>query len=434
MDTGAAMIAEFTVQNYRSFKEKHTFSLVSTKDKELSDSNTFEAGNKLRFLKTAVIYGANASGKSNFFRALSFFRNFAVFSGPQKQAGDTIEVDAFYFSRQTEHEPSSFELVFFMKNNDEKNIRYRYGFSVTQEEVITEYLFAILNVREVALFTREKQEIVTTDYFREGAKIKSAVRQNCSFLSVCAQTNGETAVSIIRYFQDMLITSGLRNIASVTKKQLRRPDNNALGDVLDFLHFADIQVNELQVEREPVDIEQSLPGLTAFLKRDPQTEPAERETYFFGHTYFDNNKDAGTVLIPEHQESSGTRKLFTYAVPITSALENGTPLFIDEFDAQLHPLILENIIKLFNSPDKNPKNAQLVISCHAVNILANKLFRRDQIWFCEKDQYGATDLYSLVEYDEPVRNDAAFGKNYLQGKYGAVPYINEIALQIGNRE
>ena len=125
--------------------------------------------------------------------------------------------------------------------------------------------------------------------------------------------------------------------------------------------------------------------------------------------------------------------MFAYAIPVISALENGTPLFIDEFDTQLHPLILENIIKLFNSPDKNKKNAQLVVSCHAVNILTNKNFRRDQIWFCEKDQYGATDLYSLVEYDEPVRNDAAFGKNYLQGRYGAIPYINEIVLQIGNK-
>jgi AAA15 family ATPase/GTPase len=428
------MIAEFTVQNYRSFKEKHTFSLISTKNKELSESNTFEMGDKLRFLKTAVIYGANASGKSNFFRALAFYRNFAVFSGPRKQVGDTIEVDAFYFSKQAEHEPSSFELVFFMKNTDGKNIRYRYGFSVTQEEVITEYLFAILNVREVALFTREKQEIVTTDYFREGAKIKSAVRQNCSFLSICAQINGEIAVSIVRYFQDMFITSGLQNIAFLTKNRLRKSDNNALTDVLDFLHFADIQVSELQVEHEPVDTSELPPRIAEFLKGNPQEKPPERETYFFGHVCFDDEENVGTVLIPEHQESSGTRKLFTYAIPITSALENGTPLFIDEFDAQLHPLILENIIKLFNSPEKNPKNAQLIISCHAVNILTNKLFRRDQIWFCEKDQYGATDLYSLVEYDEPVRNDAAFGKNYLQGKYGAVPYISEIALQIGNHK
>jgi AAA15 family ATPase/GTPase len=232
----------------------------------------------------------------------------------------------------------------------------------------------------------------------------------------------------------MLITSGLQNITSVTKSRLRKSDGKAFRDVLDFLHFADIQVNELQVEREPVDMSELPPDLAEALRRNPQEKLPERETYFFGHICFDKEENAGTVLIPEYQESSGTRKLFAYAVPFTSALENGTPLFIDEFDAQLHPLILENIIKIFNSPEKNPKNAQLVISCHAVNVLTNKLFRRDQIWFCEKDQYGATDLYSLVEYNEPVRNDAAFGKNYLQGKYGAVPYINEIFLQIGNRE
>jgi AAA15 family ATPase/GTPase len=429
------MIAEFTVQNYRSFKGRQTFSLVATKNKELSESNTFEMGGKLRFLKTAVMYGANASGKSNFFRALMFFMHFAVLSGPRKQAGDIIDVDAFYFSKQTEHEPSSFELVFFIENNEGKHIRYRYGFSVTPEEVVTEYLFAVFNVREVALFTRDKQEIVTTSYFREGSRIKSAVRQNCSFLSVCAQTNGEIAVSIVQYFQSILVVSGLQNITSVMKNWLRKSNDDAfLKDILDFLHFADIQVNKLQVERKPVNINELPPPLAELLKRNPQEKLTEQITYFFGHSYFDNEENVGTVLVPEQKESSGTQKLFEYAAPFISTLELGTPLFIDEFDAQLHPLILENIIKLFNSPEKNPKNAQLVISCHAVNILTRKLFRRDQIWFCEKDQYGATDLYSLVEYDEPVRNDAAYGKNYLQGKYGAVPYINEIALQLGNRE
>ncbi|MDR1230846.1 MAG: ATP-binding protein [Spirochaetaceae bacterium] len=429
------MIAEFTVQNYRSFKERHTFSLVATKSRELLDSNTFEAGDKLRFLKTAVICGANASGKSNFFKALSFFTTFAVYSGPRKQVGDTIEVDAFYFSKQTEHEPSSFELIFFMKNDAGKNVRYRYGFSVTPKEVITEYLFAIFNVREVALFTRDKQNITTTVYFSEGGKIKSATRQNCSFLSVCAQANGEIAVSIVQYFQNMLITSGLQNNMNLTKNRFSKSnDEGTSSEVLDFLHFADIQVKKLHIERELISIAQLPPEFQAFLKSDPQARPPEQTSYFFGHTYFDNDKNIDTVLIPEHEESSGTRKLFAYAIPITSALKNGTPLFIDEFDAQLHPLILENIIKLFNSSPKNPKNAQLVISCHAINILTNKLFRRDQIWFCEKDQYGATDLYSLVEYDEPVRSDAAFGKNYLQGKYGALPYISEIALRLGDRE
>ena len=151
----------------------------------------------------------------------------------------------------------------------------------------------------------------------------------------------------------------------------------------------------------------------------------------FGHIVYDENTPAGEIYFEEIEESSGTRKLFSYSSYILRALDKGTPLFIDEFDTMLHPLIIEGVVKLFNSSITNPKNGQLVISCHAVNIMTNKLFRRDQIWFCEKDQYGATDLYSLVEYKELVRKDASYNKSYLQGKYGAIPYFNEILIQTG---
>jgi AAA15 family ATPase/GTPase len=428
------MIAEFTVENFRSFKEKQTFSLLATKNKELLDSSTFEIDKKQRLLKSAVIYGANASGKSNFFQALVFFLNFSVWSGPRKQAGDIIEIDYFYFSKQTEQGPASFELIFYLKNTDRKNIRYRYGFTITHEEVIAEYLFAIYNTREVTLFTREKQDIVTTNYFHEGSRIKSAVRSNCSFLSVCAQNNGDIATKIIQYFREMLVTTGLSDITPVTKKGLISSGDNARIQVLNFLHYADIQVKELVVKHKSLDINELPPEMLDYYKKTKQAKPPEKITYHFGHDYFDGKEKIDTALIPEDEESAGTQKLFAYSIPIIPALENGTPLFIDEFDTQLHPLILENIIRLFHSQDINKNNAQLVISCHAVNIMTNKNFRRDQIWFCEKDQYGATNLYSLVEYDEPVRNDAAFEKNYLQGKYGAIPYINEIALQFGKKE
>jgi AAA15 family ATPase/GTPase len=428
------MIAEFTIENFRSFKERHTFSFLATKNKELLESNTFEISPKQRLLKSAVIYGANASGKTNFFRALDFFLGFAIFSGPRKQVGDTIETDFFYFSRQTENGPASFELIFFLKNKDGKYIRYRYGFSVSHKEVITEYLFAVYNVREITLFTREKQDINTTDYFREGTRIKSVVRSNSSFLSVCAQNNGEVAAKIILYFQDMTVTSGLIDMSIITKKKLQNSDDEARIQILDFLHYADIQVKGIEAQHDLFDANKLPIEILESLKKQTPTNTPETETFFYGHEFYDNSTYIGNVLIPEKHESSGTQKLFAYSIPIISSLKYGIPLFIDEFDTQLHPLILESIIKLYNSPEKNKKNAQLIISCHAVNILTKKNFRRDQIWFCEKDQYGATDLYSLVEYDEPVRNDAAFGKNYLHGKYGAIPYINEIALQIGNQK
>jgi AAA15 family ATPase/GTPase len=423
------MIVEFTIENFRSFKEKSTFSLLATPKKELLEQNTFTVTEKLRLLKSAVLYGANASGKSNFFNALLFFRNFAMFSGPRKQIGDMIETNPFAFSKQTITEPSSFELIFFIKNSNDENIRYRYGFSVTQQNVVGEYLFAVNNVREVTLFTRNNQDIVTTEYFKEGFRLKTTTRPNCSFLSICAQNNGEIATTIISYFKQILVTSGIQNISHFTKNSLRKGIDQK--KVVDFLKYADIQVNNVAMQQIPVDINTLPSQIAEFVKNTPQNALPQQETFFFGHTLFDEEKPVGDVLLPEQLESSGTQKLFSYSIPVFNALENGTPLFIDEFDAQLHPLIIESIIKLFNSPIQNPHNAQLVISCHSVNILTNDLFRRDQIWFCSKDEYGATELYSLVEYEEPVRNDAAFNKNYLRGKYGAIPFIDEINLRLG---
>jgi AAA15 family ATPase/GTPase len=432
------MIAEFTLENYRSFKEKHTFSLISTKSKELSYTNSFEGTNKLQILKSAVLYGANASGKSNFFNALSFFLNFAVYSGPRKQVGDLTGTSAFAFSKQSERQPSFFEVVFYIGGKDGKKIRYRYGLSLNEKKVFQEYLFAIFNVREVALFTRDGQNIAITSYFKEGSRGKEATRDNCSMLSICAQNNGEISAQIINYFKNLHIISGLADYRYNSMKQLK--NNEFRQRIINFLHYADIQIKGLRSELIPMDIlddgEPEAKAFIAYLKKKNlnMTEP---ERLFFGHDFYDGEKKTGEKYLDEADESSGTLKLFSYAYPILNSLENGTPLFIDEFDNMLHPLIIEAIIKLFNSETTNPRNAQLVVSCHAINILSNKLLRRDQIWFCEKDMYGATDLYSLVEYIEPsdvqhaVRNDASFSKNYLQGKYGAVPYIDDILLQAG---
>jgi AAA15 family ATPase/GTPase len=417
------MIAEFTVENFLSYKEKHTFSLVSTKDKDLSETNTFESGKNLRFLKSAVIYGANASGKSNLFNALMFFRRFAIYSGPGKQVEDPIEADPFALSKQTESAPSSFEIIFFMKN-DEGETRYRYGFSVNKEQVVSEYLFALYNVREVTLFTRQFQEIEYTSHFKEGARGKDFVRNNCTFLSVCAQTNGNISAQIVGYLKRIGVLSGLNSFAGFQNENIQ-PDYKKR--IIDFLHYADIQITDYKTERVPAFGDVPDTDLSEFLKS--KYPKAVQKRILYGHTVYDEETPIGNKYFDENVESAGTRKLFSYSANILNALEKGTPLFIDEFDTMLHPLIIEGIIKLFNSPITNPKNAQLVISCHSVNILTNKLLRRDQVWFCEKNQYGASDLYSLVEYKEPVRKDATYNKNYLQGKYGAIPYINEILLQ-----
>jgi len=418
------MFIEFTVSNFRSFKDSHTFSLLASKNKELVDENTFPANDKTRLLNSAVIYGANASGKSNFFLALSFFFKFTISSGPKLQIGDPIDTEPFLFAKQTKGEPSTFELIFFLNG-----IRYRYGLAVDTGMVQREYLFAVMKVREVTLFTRVKQEIeINPTYFKEGQKIKEAVRENASFLSICAQLNGEIAKSIISYMQNYIVTSGLSSHGRNTSQKLL--EKKGRDAVITFLSFADIQIKDIKTESVSMDFsglgDKEIEEL--FKKK---MAGAKEEKVYFSHTVYDGTEAVDTQFLDINDESAGTRKLFEYTGSILDTLERGTPLFIDEFDSRLHPLIIEGIIKLFNSPESNPNHAQLVVSCHAVNIMTNKLFRRDQIWFCEKDQYGATDLYSLVEYDEPVRSDASFSKSYLQGKYGAVPYLGEINRQTG---
>jgi hypothetical protein len=420
------MIAEFTVENFCSFKAKNTFSFLAAKDKELLEANTFVSDKNVRFLKSAVIYGANASGKTNFFKALSFFFNFSVFSGPHSQVDDPIGVVPFALSKQTESVPSNFEIVFFIKNDGEE-IRYRYGLSVNEERVESEYLFALYAAREVKLFMRTAQEINCTPHFKEGTRGKPSVRNNCSLLSVCGQNNGEISSQIIKYFKKIIVMSGLQDAIASSKKESSLPEYKK--KIIDFLKYADIQVTDYKVEYAPAFGDMPDSDVAALLRS--KYPHVQHEKILFGHTVYDEGAPIGECFFEENVESAGTRKLFLYSKRILGALENGTPLFIDEFDTMLHPLIIEGVLKLFNSPITNPKNAQLVISCHAVTIMTNKILRRDQIWFCEKDQYGATDLYSLVEYKEPVRKDASYSKNYLQGKYGAIPYLDEILLRLG---
>jgi predicted ATP-dependent endonuclease of OLD family len=180
----------------------------------------------------------------------------------------------------------------------------------------------------------------------------------------------------------VFIVSGLRDISYITRDYLRRQSNKE--KIVDFLHYADIQVNDLSVKYKSVNIDTLRLLDRIQLKNTSQSGPTESETFYFAHTLFDNEKPVGEIYLSERLESSGTQKLFAYSIPVLDALEDGGILFIDEFDAQLHPLILENIVKLFNSPLTNPQNAQLVISCHAVNILTNNIFAATKFGFVKK--------------------------------------------------
>lgn len=430
------MLVQFSIENFKSFKNLNTISFISSSDKSLIEENTFPVNKKTRLNRTSILYGANASGKTNIFKALEFLLNFAVYSGPRNQIGDKIPVKSFVLDVDTINKSSSFELIFYIDKNDH-TVRYRYGLTVSQEKVVQEYLYAVNNVKETELFYRDENNISCNALlFKEGNRIPvSSVRNNAAFLSVCAQANGEISGSIVSYFRKINILSNNDDLHKAAVKNDFYVDKHE--KILNFLRYADLQIEDFKLEQLLSDsdlVSEARPSYGSLYSKRKEafldylindTSP----DLLFGHGLFKDNKKVGIQYIPEADESAGTNRLFDYAGIILSVLENGGILLVDEFDSSLHPLIVESLISLFNSPVENPKNSQMFISTHSVSFMTNKLFRRDQIWFCEKDRYGASSVYSLADFKEPVRKDATFNKNYLKGKYGAVPSVNEARLQ-----
>ena len=423
------MLIEFTIENFRSFKERQTFSLLASKDKDLFEQNIFFA-KKYNLLKTAIVYGANASGKSTLFIALASFLEFSVESGPKRQKGDPINISPFMLDLNKQNKPSFFEIIFMLKNKDSTLTRYRYGIKMDKKHVLEEYLFAVNKTKEVNLFDRIEQSIKTNKiYFPEAETFNAKiVRDNASYLSVCAQNNGEISGKIIKYFKQIYVTTGISTPPFITMEQINRGED--LDRITKFLQFADIQVQGLKKESTDVNFDIPDPDLAEFFKK--KFPDAKNDQILYAHNLYEGEKKKGLLYFPEGYESLGTRKLFNYAGLIIPILDNGGVLFIDEFDSSLHPLVIENIIKLFNDQRFNKHNAQLIMSCQSVTLMTNKMFRRDQIWLCEKDKYGSSEIYSLMDFEDLVRKDATFNKSYLAGKYGAVPNIDIIRFQMEN--
>jgi AAA15 family ATPase/GTPase len=427
------MLIEFTVGNFRSFKDPVTLSMVAanlvSKDKALDEENTIQVDDDLRLLTSAAIYGANASGKSNLAAALRFMQGFVLNSSRETQAEDRIGVERFRLSTETEGQPSHFEIIFLLDGK-----KYRYGFEVTTERVVAEWLFFVPTSREANLFERKLDDIkVSTRHFKEGRGIEERTRPNALFLSVVAQFNGEIAQRILTWFRRFNVNLGisddfdLRFAGELFHEIKSRTGIIHKSTILGFIKDLDLGINDIRSERVTTpwhpgseEAKALLESISSLLVNLPAEEITRIRTV---HQKYDSkgNPVGSEIFDLIDQESAGTQRLFSLALPILIALRVGRRLFIDELDARLHPLITQAIIGLFNSKKSNPNNAQLIFTTHDTNLLSNKLFRRDQIWFVEKDRFGASHLYSLAEFR--VRNDASFERDYIEGRYGAIPFI-----------
>lgn len=420
------MLIEFTVSNFLSFKERKSMSLQATSIKDHPDNPPIIT-ERYKLLKGAVIYGANASGKSNFVKAMSTMRRL-VLKSFEKSSTQDLDITPFLLHTGSESKPSLFEVLFLVNN-----IRYRYGFEVDNTSVRSEWLFEAKKNIEKPLFIRESDGIEVFPIFKEGKDLEEKTRDNTLFLAVVDQFNGTISKAIMQWFNNFITISGLshESYKAVTFKMLENEDQKPV--LQNFYNRLDLGFDDIKIVKKTFDPNELPKDLPEALVKQMVTD-FEGKTFIGVKTLHKKYNDKNEIEMLEEfdmrsQESSGTNKIFNISGPIFDVLSDGGVLIIDELDASLHPLLTLAVTKLFNSKEHNLKNAQLVFSTHDTNLLYYGNYRRDQVFFVEKDIYGASDLYSLADYSEngkKIRNDSSFEKDYIQGRYGAIPYIGDI--------
>lgn len=423
------MLIEFTVGNFRSFRDPQTLSMIAapikSQDPSLDEDAVIQLPDNPTLLSSAAVYGANASGKSNLVQAFAFMKWFVINSPKETKATGGIGVEPFRLHTTTVGQPSHFEIVFI-----EEGKRYRYGFEVTKERVVAEWLYFVPSTREARLFEREGDDITVGSYFKEGRDLEQHTRPNALFLSVVAQFNGPIAQKLINWFRRLGIISGVNDMGMLPFTLTQLVEGDYGQAIRELICRLDLGIGDLQVEKVvsgkpqlPDDMPDEIRRVFLTIMNAPDAEGFSVHTI---HTqYDDDGNPVGQELfdLDEH-ESEGTQKLFAMSGPLLDTLQEGDVLVVDELDARLHPLMTREIISLFNHKTTNPNGAQLIFNTQDTNLLDNSLFRRDQIWFVEKEQQGASHLYSLAEFK--VRNDKDYERGYIQGRYGAVPYLSHI--------
>lgn len=412
------MLISFTVGNYRSFYKRKTLSLIAQKLSEDAKDNVAKQGT-LDVLKTLALYGANSSGKSNLVRALLTMGD-CVLGSVRLNEGDQLQYDPFLLVKN-KREPTFFE-VSFVKDAT----CFRYGFTYSLKRIEEEWLFSkkpTARSKEQVLFIRNADGIgVDAKAFPEGEGNEEKTNDNRLFLSLCGQMNGDVSNQVISWFH-----SGINVVSGISNQRYRDYSARAFLENSEESNKAKDFFKQLQLGFEDLSARQISTTL-GFTEGDSPIVHKRIVMDTFHNVYNDAGSVCGTATLSlDKNESDGTNKLFDLSGPIFNSLMNGSVLVVDELDAKMHPLISQFIIRLFNNPETNPQNAQLIFTTHDTHLLSAKILRRDQIWFTEKNDREQTDLYCLVDIVLPdgskPRNDANYEKNYIAGRYGAIPFM-----------
>jgi uncharacterized protein len=418
------MLIEFTLANYRSFRDRQTLSMVANTNKEHLDTNTTDSGigDLGRLLRSAAIYGPNAAGKTNLLRAMQFMQNLVVHSAVAPPT-TKLPHDPFKLMAATRDTPTDFEVAFIQDGT-----RYEYGFSLGPARIEREWLIEHPRGRGRKLFDRfwknehQRYEWQFSKSFRGNRSVWSdATRDNALFLSTAIQLNNQQLKPVFEWFQKRLVVV-VGNVSMNAKLTLMLFDqSDGKARLLPFLREADAGIADVEIQRESIPAGSGiLFGISnPIIDQASPAAPPQLVRVLFSHA----SRDFGDgVAFDISEESNGTQVLFRTAGAWLNVLANGEVLVFDEINTSLHPLLVRFLIEKFHSDDTNPLSAQMIFSTHDTTLLNQQLFRRDQIWFVEKHPDAASKLFPLISFRP--RNDEAIERSYLRGRYGALPLFD----------
>lgn len=416
------MLLEFRVRNYRSIRDEQALNLVASGgDKELADTHIAATGLKSlpSAVRSAVVYGPNASGKSTLLFALHYMRAVVAESASVIQPGQAYNVQSFKLDETTANAPIEFELSFVIDG-----VRHQYAFSMTPKRIVSESLVVYRTSKPTRWFERhladdgERYEYEFSAYLTGSRKLwQDSTRPNALFLSTAAQLNSELLGPVFRWIVDSIVylPAGALPDHSFTTALLATQEGR--DTIRTFLTAADISIADVQAVPRRGFRDQVVfhAGGVAH---------ASREEGEFLVPVFEHTTSKGGARFELHEESAGTQRLYALAAPVLDVLRNGRVLVVDELDSSLHPLLVRQLIAMFHDPALNACGAQLIFSTHDTSLLDHKMFRRDQVWFTEKDDAQATRLYPLTDFSP--RKHEAWERGYLAGRYGAVPFFEAL--------
>lgn len=429
------MLIQFSVTNFKSFKETQVLNLErGASIQELPENiltYSLPGGGKRKssILKSAVIYGPNASGKSTLIDALDLMRMFIIESA-RTQRGDEIQwISPFRLDSSTLNEPSIFEVAFILQNAQGKNIKYEYGFAATKERIIEEWLFEYRSSRATQIFVREykpkKKEMKWA--FKEGLKfgdIHKRTLENTLFLSKAAQENNEHIAPVFDWFrQTLIVQSSQRDNDSIIRHCISGNFEARKKKILHFLRDADVGITDLQIMQKKIEIDE---------KKFPLHMTSEQKNYIRDqlgtrlhsvHVMKDTHRKVEFDFL--NDESDGTIAMLALASNLIDAVDSSRVFMIDELDKSLHPLLIKELIQAFH---KFSKNSQLVFTTHNIQQMDEELFRKDQIWLMEKGRDAESSTLFRLSDLKGIRKEHAFDRRYLLGAYGALPILGKFDL------